>query len=548
MKHAITLIAALLVLSGLLYPATRGFAQQPRQDEPVRLKTELVELDVVVTDKSNRPVTGLKREDFVLLEEGKPQTISFFSLVQPKVVATPASTTAGTPSSGTPAVTPEPGRFIFIILDQYHISQANYPRLRESLLNFVTNDLGPQDQVAIIGTGGGLAVFQQVTKNKRALALAINAFLGAGADYKSTTAIDEGLADAQRDIGMPGSMAAAFYREYIVRATLKTLQSIAKGVGDMPGRKIAIFVSEDLPIVLGGDQSGAENVAFELEDVISKSQRGGLTFYSVDPRGLVTTIPGGDASEARGASMLGGGSTREDPGASADRLLASRWGMRELAAATGGFSIFNTNDARKGLQDVLAQNDAYYLLGFYPPTEAREGKFRRLKVELKNRPGLTVRARKGYIASSGTTLADKPEPKQERITKSLNSLVPVRTVQVAIPEIAATAEPLTGERLAKLVVRIDARNWPFKEEGGNRIGSVEVIGFAYDLKNTLVDGFSKTINMKLTPDVYARVISGGINLRGEIKLKKAGLYNIRVVAINTATGDMGTASEWLEAR
>lgn len=523
------------------------FAQQPRQDAPVRLKAELVELDVVVTGKNNRPVTDLKKEDFAVLEDGKPQPISFFSLVQPAAVTAAREATSEASRANLPAaLNPEPGRFIFLILDQYHINQMNYPRLRQSLLDFVTKDVGPNDQVALIGTGGGLAVFQQVTKNKRALSLAINAFLGAGSDYQATKAVDDGLADAQKDIGIVGSQAAEMYREYILRATLSTLASIAKGVADLPGRKIAIFVSEDLPILLG-DNAG-DNLAYELEQVISKSLRGGLTFYSVDPRGLVTTIPGGDASEARGASMLGGGSTREDPGASADRLLSSRWGLRELAAATGGFSIFNTNNTRNGLQEVLAQNEAYYLLGFYPSGDAREGKFRKVKVQIKNRSDLTVRARKGYIATSEKNPADKSEPKQERITKSLNSLVPVRNVRVAISRCAAATEPKTGERVAKVMVQIDPRSWPFKEDGGNRIGSLELVGFAYDLKNTLVDGFSKTINMKIRPEVWARALAEGINLPGEIKLKKAGLYNIRVVVINNDTGEMGTASDWVEAQ
>jgi VWFA-related protein len=550
------IVVGLIVLSGLWSlprPADSGSGyvqkkqENQKKEESLRLSTELVQLDVVVTDKNNHPVTDLKKENFVVSEEGKPQTVSFFSLVRP---ASPAPNEPEiTPSGLPPVIAPEPGRFIFIILDQYHISRDSYSRLREALVGFVTNDIAPEDQVAIIGTGGSLAVFQQVTKNTKALTMAINALLGSGAEYTAATAIDQEFSAVQQAVGMPASLSASLYGEYILRATLQTLESLAKGIGDLPGRKIAIFVSENLPIFLTGATSPLENLSQELEQVISRSRRGGLTFYTLDPRGLVADIPGGSAAEARSGSMLGGGSLREPPGATSDKLLESRWGLRELAGATGGFSILNTNNPRTGLQRVLAENDAYYLLAYYPPSDVREGKFRKVKVEVPGRPDLTVRTRKGYIAQSQAERDNhKAEDKQERIKGSLASLVPIRNVRVSIPRLEATNDFASGGWVARMVVQVDVRSWPFKEEKGIRSGSLEVIAFAYDLRNKLVDGFSKTVNMKLKPDIYERVLKEGANLKGEVKLGKSGLYNIRVVVINTDTKEIGTASDWVIAK
>jgi len=53
--------------------------------------------------------------------------------------------------------------------------------------------------------------------------------------------------------------------------------------------------------------------------------------------------------------------------------------------------------------------------------------------------------------------------------------------------------------------------------------------------------------LKLTPEIYSTVMREGINMHGEIKLKKAGLYNIRVVVLNRDTGEIGTSSDWVEA-
>jgi VWFA-related protein len=538
-RYSIVLIAA-LIFPGLLAQSSR--AQRGAQEEALRLKTELVEIDVIVTDKNHHQATNLKKDDFVLLEDDKPQQISFFSLF-----SNPARGPEGPVTS--PATQPgglniEPGRFVFLILDQYHISRANYPRLRESLLRFVRDDLGPRDQLAVIGTSGNLAVFQQATSNARALELAINAFLGVGSDYTSLAAIDEGLAQAQKDIGMPPSGAPGFYEEYALRGALRSLQAIAQNVAEAPGRKIAIFVSENLPISLS--TSTGEDLSYELQQVIGKSRRSGLVFYTLDPRGLTAAIPGGSAADYEGKSALRAASGFEDPGATADRLFDSRLGMRELAAATGGFSILNRNDLALGLEDVLADNEAYYLLAYYPTNSERDGKFRRLKLIVRDRPELTVRTRRGYFALTAKE-AKQTSSKQDQVKQALGSLLPLRNVKVAILRSVAVTDPQTGARVARLIIQIDAHSFPFKQEGQNHVASIEVTGFAYDLKNKLVDGFSKSLNLKLKPDTYSAVLREGMNLRGEIKLKKSGLYNIRVVAINADSGEIGTASDWLES-
>ncbi len=542
--YALMLILS-LGFSLLVAPEDR--ASESQQDDAVRLKAELVQIDVVVTDKKNRPVIGLKKEDFILLEDGKPQEISFFSLQRAYATSAAEPQLAeGTKRDATlPNLLPEPGRFIFIILDQYNISPTNHAKLRDSLLRFIAEDVGALDQVAIIGTGGSLAVFHQATKNRRALELAINAFLGEGSDLKSALAADQALNSAQSDLGLSASQSGAAYQEYILRKTLTALKNLASGVDSVPGRKLAIFISENLPIqvtTLGGE----DNLLYELDKVISRSRRGGLTFYTVDPRGLVTTIPGGSAAEAVGGSMLSTQSVVEDPGARADSLLSSRWGMMELAAATGGYSIFNTNNVRAGLQRVMGENEAYYLLAYYPQNATPDGKFHNIKVRVKDQPDLIVRTRKGYTAVKEKDQKPKSDSKQKRITESLASLAPVRNVRVAIAKAIAGSDVQTGERSVKMLIQIDPRSLSFLENGNNKPGSFEVIGFVYDLKNKLVDGFSQTLRPK--PESYPRLLSNGIALPGEIKLKKAGLYTIRVVVIDQETGEMGTASEWVEAR
>ncbi|MEW6210954.1 MAG: VWA domain-containing protein [Acidobacteriota bacterium] len=526
----------------LISLATPLYAQE---EKAVRLKADLVQIDVIVTDRQKRPIVDLRKEDFVLLEDGAPQLISFFTLVRP--FSSSPSDQPNQVEASSSDIQSEPGRFIFIILDQQHISPSNYPRIRDALSRFISEDISSEDQVAVVSTSGRMAVFNQVTRNKRILQVAINAFLGAGGGQN-----DAGFtltAQDQSRLQQGGSAASTddLYREHVARNTYRSLEAIAKSVEEAPGRKIAILISEDLPLLLSNDPfdtSGFDNFSYELQKVIGRSRRSGLVFYTVDPRGLTATIPGGNAAQYQGKSMLGGGGKSEDAGKQGDYLLGSRIGMTQLAAATGGFAVFNTNDLRAGLNDVLDDNKSYYLLAYYPTDSAQDGKFRRIKVVVKNRPDLVVRTRSGYLAQDEKSGKIKQELKQQRIKNALAALMPLRHIKISILKASAT-KALEG-RAANMVVQIDARSWPFRQESGLRLGSLEVIGFAYDLSNRLANGFSKTVNMKLRPDVYARVCKEGINFRESIRLKKPGVYNLRVLVINNETGEMGTASEWVE--
>lgn len=535
---------ALLIFSPIAHSQQRS----PQQEEQVlKLETELVEIDVVVTDKKGKIVDGLKKEDFLLREEGKPQEISFFSFIRsgaPAATAQGSSSAALARPEAAATVRLEAGRFFFIVLDQYHIATENYPRLREALSQFLTEDLDPQDQVAVISTTGSLAVFQQASKNKKIVAAAINAFLGRGGDNKSTEAADKAFTQAQEAAGLPAAASLAFYQQDILRNTLSSLQRLAKGVSGMPGRKIAIFVSENLPVgIARGDQS-LENLFYELEQVIAGSRRGGLVFYSLDPRGLFAAIPGGSASEAIGHSAIAP-SSPDDPTAALDAVLDSQRGLRALAAATGGFAILDRNDLRVGLQKVLTDNQSYYLLAYYPPAASAKAKFRRIEVRIKDRPDLTVRTRQGYTSVP----ADEKNPvlsERERITRGLSSLVPLRNIRTAIVETTLQRAFDTGVFTAQSVIRIEPTAALFKTEGEMHRATIKVSGFAYDLSNQVVDGFEKTLNMNLRPETFERAVREGMKLRGSFQLKKPGIYNLRIVTLNNETGEIGTANDWIE--
>jgi VWFA-related protein len=543
-------------------------AQQPQQEPPIRLKTDLVAIDAVVTDKKNRPVSDLKQDDFLVFENGKPQDISFFSVVKSMATRNPAGAATAVLPAQPPrpdSLEPEPGRFIFLILDRYHINPDSLPRLKQCLVRFLTEDISPQDRLAIVSTSGRQAVFPQPAKNAKLLIKVINSFLASGSAYKAEEASDEALQRAQRDMGIPPSQTPKLAEQTRVLHVLKSIERIAESVREIPGRKIAIFVSEKLPFHLSdkylapdtynsNKSEPFENFSHELERIISSSRLGSLAFYTLDPRGLATTIPAGSAADDN-PSLLGalGGSSRtaeaSNPSAARadlDKLEHSRQGMRELATATGGFTIFDHNNLNIGLRRVLADNESYYQLAYYPSNQVHDGGFRRLTILVK-RSGLIVRARAGYIATDDKSVGSKTVQKQERINQALAAPVLLRDVRLSI-QTRPGKDPQTGEPLAQLTIQIDPKSLRLRAEGDKRSASLEVIVFAYSLSGKLVNGLSKTLNLVLTPETYTKVLSAGLNMTSTVGVKKHGIYNIRVVVLNLETGEIGTTSDWLEAQ
>jgi|HubBroStandDraft_6_1064221.scaffolds.fasta_scaffold156087_1 VWFA-related protein len=508
-----------LMSIALLFSGAYSQPRQQKQEETLKLKSELIQFDVLVTDKNDHSVTGLTKDDFVLSDGGKPQDISFFSFVD--VAAETQKLTAQPGANSTPPalIDTSSGRTIFIILDSFFISRTSYPYLDKALARLIDEDLLPGDQVAIINTNGALAGFQQATKNKKVLLAAIHAFVG---NTDSLANMDPGLIGNQQDFGPSrASRPNAQYIEQKRRDTLRVLMAVLKATSDVPGRKIAFFISEDFSMRLRGP---FENLFTELEEVIYNSRQGGMTFYTMDPRGLVA----------------GGGSG----------LLMAQEGLRDLAAGTGGYAILNNNDLHAGLQRVMSQNSSYYVLAYYPADLPGKQQFRKVKVQVKNRPELSVYSRTGYQWTGSSQGVQKLAelPKQQRVSNALAAVVPIHDLKVNIPQVIAVKDEKTGEPVAEMEISIDPNSWPFKVEGTDHLASFEVIGFAYDLTNKLVDGFDQGYNVRLTPDNFARAMKEGMNLPGKIKLKKRGLYSLKVVVIDKETNRLGSATEWVQAQ
>ncbi|HEX4946451.1 MAG TPA: VWA domain-containing protein, partial [Blastocatellia bacterium] len=383
----------LLLLLALLVTAarTQTTPTQPpkpkesaqKQDEAtLRIETELVQIEVVVTDKSGKLIRDLKQADFELKEDGKPQDISYFSVGTATTPARWLPTEPRAKSKDSAPTTPVPpaaevraGRYIVLTIDDLHLAFSSLVYARQALLKFVDEQITNDDQVALITTSGQLGLHQQFTNNRDILKRAINRLSFAErrvainnisvprlTPYQAEL-IENNNPDAlalavneimQKQPGTPRQMAESQARgsarmvvaenTSITRATLGTLENILRSLRPLPGRKTMVMLSDGF--LLGGSNQGA---MYDVRQITDAATRSGVVIYALDTRGLIAMPEAFDASQP-------GFGNEQPPGArlsiESAAMEANRDGLNALSRDTGGFPIFNNNDLTLGLQKI----------------------------------------------------------------------------------------------------------------------------------------------------------------------------------------------------
>jgi VWFA-related protein len=558
----------LLVLLGAIALPPGVAAQSPqKQDEAtIRIATELLQLEVIVTDNNGKPVRDLQQADFELKEDGKPQAISYFSS---GTSTRPARWLTANPkepsSSSNPPATAQSKRYIVLVIDDLHLSPQSLMFARQALLKFIEQQLTADEQVALITTSGQLWVYQQFTNKREILKRAINRLAAAErrstsiqADIPRLTAYQaELIQNRDRDAlqlavneilrnmpdispDMAASMASgkaqqiAAENSFEAKATLATLEDVVRSVRVLPGRKSVILLSDGF--FLGGSQ--ASNY-YDLRQITDAATRAGMMIYALDARGLVTS--------AADVSQPGFGN-EQPPGArarmEATGIEARRDALNALARDTGGFPIFNNNDLYLGLQKFVADTEAYYLLAFEPVASYRDGRFRKLEVRVKDHPEYTVRASRGYFAPNDKALAKKDAaPKMGMARNTFGSLIPARDIpmEMAVDFVDSGA----GQSFATITAHLDISGVKFEKLNERYNTALDITGAIYDEEGKPMDRFKRKLALTLKPATYERMLKSGFVFDCLVKLKP-GFYQVRMAAAKENASQSGSVSEWVE--
>jgi VWFA-related protein len=513
--------------------------QSDRQMPPLTFRVEInyVEVDAIVVDKKGDFVDNLQAGDFQLLEDGKPQAISSFGLVKIPVERAEMPLFARHPIEPDVQSNARPldGRVYLIVLDGLHTDALHTPWVRSAAKKFIQNSLGANDVAAVVSTQGSAA--QDFTGNKRLLIAAVDRFMGNALQSATLNKID----DYNRNQGMGTATTTAprdiddLNRSFNASATLKTIRQLADFMSGVRGRRKALVlfsegIDYDITDVIGNQ--GASSVIDDSRDAIGAATRANVSIYSVDPRGLSADL-GFDASTA-GPPIDADPSYQLDSTGMMNELRLQRDSLRVLADETGGFAVVNSNDFASAFDRIQKDNSTYYVLGYYPTNERRDGKFRKIDVKV-NRPGAEIRFRRGYLAPRGKAAAAPAIDAQEGTPPVLRELLgsPLPIPGLRITATAAAFKGAGGNASINLVVQADGRDLSFKEKDGKFEESLDMAVIAVDESaGKSKGGLNHLLNMPLMPATYQQVARNGLRITSRMDLPP-GHYQLRIGVVET---------------
>jgi VWFA-related protein len=563
-----------------LWPVAHAQTTPPTpksQDDVVRVYTELVQTDVMVFDKGGRFVDGLTKQNFELRVDGKPRPIEAFEIItagsdeESQLAAARGATTLNLKRP----VPLDRGRIVFFYIDDFHMDLAGMMAAKRVITTFIEKEMGQNDQAAIASATGQIGFLQQLTNDRNILKRALDrltpkSYSVRDHDRPQMTEYQALLIDRlDRDIfdyfvtetvrqnpGMSRETASSIVRgrAQAIQAqgarfndnTLSGLKTLVKTAKDLPGRKLVFFLSGGF--LMENRRGDGRN---QLRDITNASGKSGVVIYSMDTRGLVSSLQ--DISVDKPYDPFG-----QLESSTHGELAATQDGMNALASDTGGKAIFNTNDLKKGLAPAIKETSTYYLLAWRPDGDAqKQRRFRNLEVKLVGRPDLTVRVRKGYFdvdppaavvvkaaKDAKDAPASKPTSAPAKLRESIMAAYPERGLPILLSAdyydiadkgpILSTAVQVPGEFLV------------FGEQPDGKIQAIiDISAVFYDDKGVARSNFIERI-VTTAPDLErAKNYSHDITFTYPAKLPP-GLYQVRVAARDDKSGRIGSAHAWIE--
>ena len=530
--------AVAVVLIAAVGAAVTAWGQQPAPSPgpSFRVEVNYVELDATVTDAQGNVVTTLTADDFEVLEDGRPQKVTAFSLVDLPIERAERPLFAAQPIEADVQSNEQiEGRIYLIVLDDLHIDAARSLRVRTTVRRFLEQNFGTNDLAAVAYTSGRGGDAQDFTNNTRLLLRAVDRFTGR--KFPSSTVEQLSSFSVGPNGIEPGADTHREERPFRARNVMNTIRRLADFMGGVRGRrKTMILVSEgidyDIYAATGPEGATASAVIGDTHDAIAAATRGNVVIYAVDPRGLATGTE----------DLIAVSSTLPDAGLGGESIggeqRRSQDSLRVLAASTGGFAAVNRNDLDTAFERLVTENSSYFLLGYYPSSDRRSGRFRKIEVRVK-RPGLQVRSRSGYYEPRGRAPAQATRAAASVAPAIADALAsPIPTSGLPVKVFAAPFKGAAPNAAVAIAIEIDPRRLDFVEKDGTITERLEVVYSALDVDGKVFPGSTHAVNLAMKPETFERVKARGFRVLSRMELPP-GRYQLRVAAGNL-TGKVGS--------
>jgi VWFA-related protein len=554
-------------------------AVAPAQAPPsvtFQVEVNYVDVDAIVTDEKGKFVSGLTGDDFEVFEDGKAQKIEMFSYVELPVEPDDRFTAINR------AVTSDArsnhrtfdGRVYVIVLDDLDISPIRGGLVKNAAREFVERHLSANDLAAVVYTSGRPEATQDFTSDRGLLLAAIDKFVGRRLRSAAMEALERHYHNELTALNRPDDYsnqganikdAASpvdirdLEREQRAVMVLDTLRNLGEFLAGVRGRRKAVLLfSEGLEMPMGeiyGTHT-ATDVVGAIKDAITAAARSNVNFFALDPRGLIgMTSEYIETAGSHAPDVAYGvfGAANAQQGLLSEMKL-SQDSLRTLAEETGGFAAVNQNVLSNAFARIVDANSRYYVLGYYPPSPARDGRFHRIEVRVK-RPGLRVSARRGYASPRGRTPAERKRDEDTRRARDarrgaanntspeLRDALDAPLQQSGLTFIvhAAPFKHTQKEASVALAIEFDGEPFPFATEnnGGLATNTVEVSFFGINQEGKAQRSTRTQFNLALRPDSFKRVKTGGLRVNPRMTLEP-GRYQIRVGARESVGNRVGT--------
>jgi len=587
-------LASLLIVLLLVLSSVATWAQTPVQhpkpggEDVVKITTSLIQVDATVLDKKGKPVKGLTDDDFEIYENGKKQPITNFSFVE--LGSEKEKTTeqiAAKPVKGAVAPPPVPVRLrpeqvhrtVALVVDDLGLSVMSVDVVKTALKKFVDEQMLPGDVVAIIRTGSGAGALQQFTTDKRILHAAIdrvrwnphgragvNLFAVADPSIEGAARVGSQSYAVTGEAALPqetlehqqnaytdmlGSQRQAdqYNQEIFSVGTLGAVNYVVRGMRDLPGRKAVVLFSDGFVLydLDNGKKKPNPRLVDNFQRLTEMANRNSVIIYTMDARGVVNALMANAEDTFEDFVQSGRPIVQEVAISRSVELYESQEGLRALAEQTGGFAVINNNNLAKGIQRIMNDQNSYYVLGYQPSSESFDAKklrFNKLEVKVL-RPDLHVRYRSGFFSVRDEDRTPPVKTPRQQIYAALTSPFYSNDIDLRLTSLLAD-DTKTGVFMRSLLY-VNGADLKFTEEpGGWRKASFDIVAMIFGDNGSIVDEVSRTETIKARAETLQEIIDKGFVSTITVPIKKPGAYQMRVVMRDSATGRIGSASQFVE--
>jgi VWFA-related protein len=531
-----------------------------------KVRVNLVQVRVIVRDSSGKPVDNLTRQDFLLYDQGKLQTISNFSvetaetrLQRATAIAKTQDDASGDTSGNKGPILPE--RFVALVFDDTHLSLQDATFARSQAGRFL-DSTGATDRVAIYTTSGQNTL--EFTADKAALHRAILGVVPRpltpqtlGAECPEIThymadqienkrdtqaqavAIEETIQCQFNGDETKRAQALAIVQTAVFRAlsdgdienefTYRHLEDILRRLSSMPGERIMLLVSPGFLLTTQFlDESG----------VIDRANRANVVINTLDARGLYTPDVMGDISRPSSDSYRTAGQKTMYRVAAQQE---NQYVLGDLAYGTGGTFFHNSNDLQGGLQLAGLAPEVSYVLAFSPLNRKWDGQYHLIRVALAKKSKYSIQARRGYYAPR--KVDDPRELARQEIQEAIYSQEEINELPLDLQTQYFKNDP-EGARLS-IVSRLEVKNMHFRKAEGRSQDELTLATAIFDENGNFITGGEKTVQMRLKDTTYERLTRTGLTVKSSFAVKP-GRYLVRQVVRDSEGSQMAARNGAVE--